>query len=302
MGREIVEMELYRIGTDADNALERLAALKGWTPNPQGYRQRVLVFTRTERFEHSIVHREAEALSYAERRLQEMATRAGIAVECTKDGSVFDGPLEGYDAFVFVTLGNLTLPSDPRFPPMTERGKRRLLAAIEAGMGFCGIHSAASTFTDDGIDPYIAMLGAEFCGHGPQQEAEQILTSPAFPGLEGLEPRFRLYEEWYAFKKVSHDMHVILSLDTAGMRGAIYQRPPMPATWARWYGLGRVFYTSMGHREDVWASPYFQQVLLAGLAWSLGNVDADVTSNYKRVTPGGGRYRWVPDEPDTVSR
>ena len=47
------------------------------------------------------------------------------------------------------------------------------------------------------------------------------------------------------------------------MKGEDYQRPNFPATWARMHGKGRVFYTSMGHREDVWTNPIFQN-LLAG--------------------------------------
>jgi hypothetical protein len=41
----------------------------------------------------------------------------------------------------------------------------------------------------------------------------------------------------------------------------------------------------MGHREDVWTSPIFQQIVLGGLAWALKNVDADVTPNIDQVTP-----------------
>jgi hypothetical protein len=41
----------------------------------------------------------------------------------------------------------------------------------------------------------------------------------------------------------------------------------------------------MGHRDDVWQSPTFHEVLLGGLAWSLGNANADVTPNISKVTP-----------------
>jgi len=73
--------------------------------------------------------------------------------------------------------------------------------------------------------------------------------------------------------------------ETEGMVDECYQRPPFPATWARVQGKGRVFYTSMGHREDVWTSAAFQQIVLGGLSWVLKNVDADVTPNIQQVTP-----------------
>ncbi len=56
-------------------------------------------------------------------------------------------------------------------------------------------------------------------------------------------------------------------------------------TWARNYGKGRVFYTSMGHREDVWDNPMYQGLLLGALAWATGQVDADIEPNIKKVTP-----------------
>jgi len=51
------------------------------------------------------------------------------------------------------------------------------------------------------------------------------------------------------------------------------------------HGKGRVFYTSMGHREDVWKSDIFENVVMGGLAWTVGNVDADVTPNLEQAAP-----------------
>ena len=48
---------------------------------------------------------------------------------------------------------------------------------------------------------------------------------------------------------------------------------------------GRVFYTSFGHREDIWTNPKVQDLILGGMAWILRNVDADVTPNIDTVTP-----------------
>jgi type 1 glutamine amidotransferase len=81
-------------------------------------------------------------------------------------------------------------------------------------------------------------------------------------------------------------MHVIQVQDTKSMEEDHYkQLPNYPMTWARREGKGRVFYTSMGHREDVWTNPLFQAVALGGLAWAAGNVEADTPSNFKEVTP-----------------
>ena len=171
---------------------------------------------------------------------------------------------------------------------MSPEGKKRFLAAIEAGKPFVGIHSATDTFRNAGsekVDPYIAMIGGEFIIHGEQQKAAMKIVSPKFPGMEGFGDAFKIRDEWYTFFKFTKDLHVILLQETEGMTGPMYQRPPYPATWARMHGKGRVFYTSMGH-EHIWTTPTFRKTLLGGIAWALGNAEADVAPNIAQVAPG----------------
>ena len=97
---------------------------------------------------------------------------------------------------------------------------------------------------------------------------------------------FELNEEWYSLKDFSADLHVLLVQESESMKGIEYERPAYPATWARMHGKGRVFYTSMGHREDVWTSPVFQQILTGGILWALGDVKAEVPANLEAVAPG----------------
>jgi len=78
---------------------------------------------------------------------------------------------------------------------------------------------------------------------------------------------------------------VLTVLETKGMKGNPYQRPPFPNTWARRHGEGRVFCTAMGHREDVWSSAMFQSLLLGGISWALRNADAEVKPNITQVAP-----------------
>jgi type 1 glutamine amidotransferase len=81
-------------------------------------------------------------------------------------------------------------------------------------------------------------------------------------------------------------MHVLLVQQTQSMKEQSYKAlPNYPMTWARKEGSGRVFYTSMGHREDVWTNPLFQAVTLGGLAWAAGNVQAEIPANFREATP-----------------
>lgn len=256
-------------------------------------RRRVLMFTRSAGFQHSVITRKGDEIGHAERIAIDLGRQHNIEVLATKDGSIFDSDLDQFDGFFFYTTGDLTKPTGDKNPPMSEEGKKRFLDAIAAGKGFVGSHCASDTFHTEGParenqdkpDPYIAMLGGEFISHGRQQSARQVVASPSFPGADKLDNGFTVEEEWYALKNFAPDMHVILIMDTQGMDGRDYARPWFPCTWARKHGKGRVFYTSMGHREDVWTNPKFHEVLMGGLHWSLGNVDADVPPNLDQVTP-----------------
>ena len=81
-------------------------------------------------------------------------------------------------------------------------------------------------------------------------------------------------------------MHVILTLDTHGMKGPCYQRAPYPVTWARMHGRGRVFYTAMGDRPENWQNEFFLNVLGGGIRWVIGDVNAAIDGNLKQAAPG----------------
>jgi type 1 glutamine amidotransferase len=271
-------------------------------------RRQLLFFTKSAGYEHSVIKPAGSAPGHAERVLRDLAARHGWEVRHTKDGSAFtEDTVARTDAFVFYTTGDLTTPGTDGTPPLAREAKAGLLEAIRTGKGFVGIHCATDTFHSPGdrfaaagerADPYIRMLGGEFLQHGAQQTATLRGADPSFPGCADLKDGIALMEEWYSFKNYREDLHVIFVQETAGMdktgTNSVYDRPPYPATWARMHGKGRVFYTSMGHREDVWAHPSFQRVLAGGLAWALGQVDADVTPNLPLVAPG---YALLPPEP-----
>ncbi len=240
----------------------------GWTAAADAPRRRVLVYTRSQAFEHPVVRRgKGGELSLAERIVTGLGQKHGFEVHCTKDGREFlPETLSKFDAFLFETTGDLTNEKGTdSYPPMLPEGKTALLNAIWSGKGFVGCHFASDTFHSPGdrnknqernrLDPYIAMLGGEFIVHGAQQKALMRLVDNKFPGTKDLKD-FNLNEEWYALKNFAPDLHVILVQETEGMKGAMYQRPPFPATWARKHEKGRVFYTSMGHREDVWQNAH----------------------------------------------
>ena len=259
-------------------------------------RKKILMFTKSSGFEHDMIKRSGGKLSPAEQIVTDLGQKRGYEVTATKDGGIFSQPsLKQYDAFFFYTTGDLTSAGEDKNPPMTAAGRQEFLDLIRKGKGFIGVHSATDTFepasahTDPNppvqVDPYIAMIGAEFVGHGQQQKARVRVADGRFPGMQALGQGIDLTEEWYALRAFPTDLHVLLVMETEGMQGNFYQRPPYPNTWVRMHGQGRVFYTAMGHREDVWSNPAYQALLSGALAWAARDVNAHVPPDLERVTP-----------------
>jgi len=265
----------------------------------------VLVFTKSSGWEHDVVKRVGGQPSLVDDTVTALGEKFGFHVGVTKDGRIFEtDKLHQYSAAVFFTSGDLTTLGTDGKPPISAEGKKKLLEAIEKGMGFVGIHAAADTFHPlpdppdrsnryiahgEQQDPYLKMLGAEFIVHGSDprlQNANLIVNDAKFPGLEGVQSPVKFNEEWYSLKDFRPDLHVILTLDTQGMKGNCYQRAPYPVTWARKQGKGRVFYTAMGDRPENWKNDFFLSLLGGGIRWALGDENASMDLNLKQASPG----------------
>lgn len=264
--------------------------------------KKILFFTKSSGFEHSVISWTNGQPSYAEKVLLELGAKHGWEFTFSKDGSKFSpGYLAQFDTVMFYTTGNLLTPGTDGHPAMTPEGKQALFDYVRGGRGFVGTHSASDTFhtanedrkgpdryVNHGAeaDAYVRFLGGEFIKHGAQQPAKSTVIDPAFPGFEKVPREFSLHEEWYSLKDFSPDIHVLTMMDAPSMTGVEYQRPPFPNTWARQEGKGRVWYTSMGHREDIWTNDLFQNIRVGGVKWALGEVAAAVPPNLASAAPG----------------
>lgn len=179
--------------------------------------------------------------------------------------------LKNYDGVVFAsTTGHLPLPDPQGF-----------LDWIKDGHAFIGIHAASDTFHD--WPAYADMLGGEFAHHGPQVSVECINVDPSNPATAGLGKTWTItQEEIYQFKNYDpakvHDLLILHKHPETGADGHF------AVSWCKSYGTGRVFYTSLGHREDISdpdpnlkgrinsvdISKAYDAHLLGGIEWALG--------------------------------
>lgn len=239
--------------------------------------KRLLVVTATKGFRHS-------SIPVAEKVLAQLGERSGaFTVDYARGGpngrddaeiaeKLSPDALKQYDGVVFAnTTGDLAIPD-----------KQAFLDWIKSGKAFIGMHSASDTF--HGYPPFIEMLGGEFLTHGAQVEVECLNQDPAHPACKHLGPSWTVFDEIYILKNFHRErVHGLLWLDKHPNKGV---PGDYPIAWAKQVGQGRVFYTSLGHREDIWDPQWtgrdgqrknspaiaeaYQQHLLGGIKWALG--------------------------------
>jgi uncharacterized protein len=189
--------------------------------------------------------------------------------------------LKNYDAVIFAnTTGDLPLPDRDAF-----------MDWIKAGHGFVGMHSATDTF--HGYRPYIEMIGGEFQGHGAQVDVEAINQDTQCAACKHLPATWGVYDEIYLMKNFDRaNVHGLLTLDKQPNTKA---PGDYPIAWKKDFGKGRVFYTSLGHREDIWdddasmkgrkntpeVAKQYQQHILGGIKWALGMENCPATPGNK---------------------
>lgn len=180
--------------------------------------------------------------------------------------------LSHYDGVVFAsTTGDLPIPDQPGF-----------LDWIKAGHAFIGLHAASDTFP--GWPGYIEMLGGHFQHHGAQVAVECLNQDATHPATAMLGKSFSVsLEEIYQFKDYdAAKVHDLLIIDKHPEHKD--QAGHFPVAWSKDFGAGKVFYTSLGHREDVIdadpnlkdrknsveISKAYQAHVLGGIEWALG--------------------------------
>jgi len=283
-------------------AVSAVSALPKMTLTADEAKKKILYFDLSTEWEHPPTVDEADGTSLAAKCVKKLGEELGYDVTVTKDGSVFDGDLSGYAAFVFYSCGDLDKAPEGKIG-VSKEGEQNLYKAIRSGVGFLGIHSATDTwqcagplFENQPIDQrteYIKMIGGDFITHGEIQEAALTITEPVqLPTLKAMNAgEMRATDEWYTMKNFNHDMHVILVQQTEGMKhndhNACYNRPAYPSTWARMEGKGRVAYTAFGHGNEMWAMPHVLGVVRDLMTFVSGDLDLDLSPNFDEVCPEG---------------
>ncbi len=262
----------------------------GFTPLAHAAPKKVLVVTITTGFRHSSIPvaekviaalgKDSQAFSVEYARVEPRdeqfkgvdgkpdSAKVDAAVKAVLAEKMSPEALKTYDAIIFAnTTGDLPLPDRQAF-----------IDWIKSGKGFVGMHSATDTFHN--FRPYIDMIGGEFQAHKEQVEIQPLNNEPECPACKHLGNNWKAFDEIYIMK--SFDPAKVDKLLTLDKHPNDKTPGVYPISWCKEFGKGRVFYTSLGHREDMWdpnwtdrknskeVAEAYQKHILSGIKWALG--------------------------------
>ncbi len=170
--------------------------------------------------------------------------------------------------------------------------RQSLLAFVENGKGFVGIHDAIATFVQypkyDQWPEFGKMLGGTENGGHPWNGETLTLKlddpkSPLNAVFRGRE--FQIAEQAFQLQEPALRGHlrVLLSVDVEktgfapGRRILAVRKEDrdFPMAWIRRHGKGRVFYSGFGHSAQTFWNPAVLAHFLAGIQYALGDLKAD---------------------------
>lgn len=252
--------------------------------------KKLLVFSATAGFRH-------KSIPWGRYALKAMGDATGAYEAVVSDSyENFEwDKLRTFDAVCLLnTTGNLFMPPDNRKETFTEeewakhearaeRLRGNLFRFLEENSkGFVGIHGASDACYD--IEEYGEMVGGYFWGHPWQwnqeiviqvEEPDHALNQPVFEKTE-----YRFPEEIYQFQDPYSrgKVRVLVSLNeskSAEPRGEVRREDDdFPISWIHEFGMSKIFYTSLGHREDIYTNPVILKHYLAGIQYALRDLKA----------------------------
>lgn len=237
---------------------------------------KLLVFTKTAGYHH-------ESIADGVKAIIKLGQENDFEVDTTSNAAMFnEDTLKQFAAVVFLST---TDPDDKLMNNYEENAFQRY---IEAGGGFVGVHAA----TDAGYHWgwYQRLVGATFNGHPEQQTATLHVVDKNNNSTKGLPDPWVRKDEWYNFKNISKDIHVLLTIDEKSYKGGT-NGSYHPMAWYHDFDGGRAWYTELGHTSESYTDPNFLKHLLAGIQYAMDdNKEPDYANVKTPKIPAEDRF------------
>ncbi len=181
---------------------------------------------------------------------------AEVIVSETLDSYLDEKLMESLDLIVQIwTMGSITNDQEAA-----------LLKAVERGVGLAGWHGGTGDSFRNNVN-YQFMIGGQWVAHpGGVIDYSVNITNSKDPVTKGLSD-FNMHSEQY-YMHVDPNVKVLATTSFTGEHAAWIEGSVMPVVWKKYYGNGRVFYSSLGHVMADFEVPQALEIQKRGIRWA----------------------------------
>ena len=152
---------------------------------------------------------------------------------------------------------------------MEGQYSRNISEAVARGVGLAGCHGGmCDAFRMD--TEWQFMTGGQWVSHpgGDGVEYTVNIRRGSSPIVEGLEDFTVKSEHYYLHIDPAVEVLATTRFPLVNYYHAANKPVDMPVVWTKYWGIGRVFYNSLGHHDDVFEkSPNAAVLMERGLVW-----------------------------------
>lgn len=147
---------------------------------------------------------------------------------------------------------------------------RNVSKAVSEGVGIAGCHGGmCDSFRQDTQWQFIT--GGQWVSHPGGDGVEYIVNvcHGSSSIIEGLEDFTVCSEQYYLHVDPAIEVLATTRFPVISYYHISNKTVDIPVTWTKFWGNGRVFYTSLGHHDDVFEkTPNAQEMMRRGMLWA----------------------------------
>ena len=158
---------------------------------------------------------------------------------------------------------------------------------IQNGGGFVGVHCAGAIWKEGGTFQqwYEGLIGTKLIDHPKVQKATLNVEDRTHPATTHLPKQWIVKDEWHRFGSNPREkVNVLITVDEDSYKGKQKMGGDHPFVWYHQYDGGRSFFTSLGHTQEIYRNPKFEQLVHGAILWTGGQSEIAAATDTAAVT------------------
>jgi hypothetical protein len=152
---------------------------------------------------------------------------------------------------------------------ITHEQLQTVVEAVAGGVGMAGCHGGMCDAFRDAVE-WAFMTGGTWVSHPGGDGVEYMVNvqPSANPLVEGIDDFMVKSEQYYLHVDPAVEVLATTRFPQANWYHSANGVVDMPVVWTKRWGLGRVYYNSLGHHADIVAMPQVGELMRRGCLWA----------------------------------